>query len=122
MRSVRPAGRGFFPLNEELELLLGKLTPREHERLVRLSGWVSFERAVELLADFLGIEVSKVVAQDYTETAGAIYVQIQEEEVVRLEQEMPEAAAGAEKMQIRSVRMEPWFLYCMGYGQKYGLW
>jgi len=50
--------------------LPGKLTPREHERLVRLSGWVSFERAVELLADFLGIEVSKVVAQDYTETAG----------------------------------------------------
>jgi len=40
-----------------------------------------------------------VVAQQYTETAGAIYVQIQEEEVVRLEQEMPEAAAGAEKMQ-----------------------
>jgi len=80
--------------------LSGKLTPREHERLVRLSGWVSFEHAVELLADFLGIEVSKVVAQEYTETAGAVYVQMQEEEVVRLEQEMPEAAAGAEKVQI----------------------
>lgn len=100
MRSVQLAGRGFFPLDEELALLPGKLTPREHERLVRLSGWVSFEHAVELLADFLGIEVSKVVAQDYTETAGAIYVQMQEEEVVRLEQETPEAAAGAEKMQI----------------------
>jgi hypothetical protein len=59
MQSVRPAGRGFFPLDEELELLPGKLTPREHERLVRLSGWVSFERAVELLADFLGIESAR---------------------------------------------------------------
>jgi len=78
-------GRGFFPLDEELELLPGKLT---------------FERAVELLEEFLGIAVSKIVAQSYTETAGAVYVQMQEEEVVRLEREMPEAAAGAKKMQI----------------------
>jgi hypothetical protein len=93
-------GRGFFPLDEELELLPGKLTPREYERLVRLSGWLPFERAVELLEEFLGIAVSKIVAQRDTETAGAVYVQMQEEEVVRLEREMPEAAAGAEKMQI----------------------
>ena len=84
MRSARLAGRGFFPLDEELELLAGKLTPREHERLVRLSGWLPFERAVELLEEFLGIEVSKIVARNYTEAAGAMYVQMQEEEVVRL--------------------------------------
>jgi hypothetical protein len=100
MRSARLAGRGFFPLDEELELLPGKLTPREHERLARLSGWVSFEHAVELLEEFLGIEVTKIVARNYTEAAGAAYVQMQEEEVVRLEREMPEAACGAEKMQI----------------------
>ena len=100
MRSARHAGRGFFPLDEELELLPGKLTPREHERLVRLSGWVPFERAVELLEEFLGIAIDKSMAQNYTEAAGAIYVQMQEEEVLRLEREMPEAAAGAEKMQI----------------------
>jgi len=100
MGFVQLAGKGFFPLDEELELLSGKLTPREHERLVRLSGWVPFERAVELLEEFLGIEVSKIVALNYTEKAGAIYVQMQEEEVIRLEREMPEAPAGAEKMQI----------------------
>jgi hypothetical protein len=83
-----------------LALLSGKLTPREHERLVRLSGWLPFERAAELLADFLGIDVSKIVAQNYTEAAGALYVQMQEEEVARLEREMPEAASGAEKMQL----------------------
>jgi hypothetical protein len=100
MRSARLAGRGFFPLDEELELLPGKLTPREHERLVRLSGWVPFERAVELLGDFLGIEVSKIVAQNYTEEAGAAYVTMQEEEVVQLEQQMPVPAARGENMQI----------------------
>ena len=100
MQSVQLAGRGFFPLDEELALLPGKLTPREHERLVRLSGWVPFERAVELLEEFLGIAVSKRMAQHYTEVAGAVYAQMQEEEVARLERDMPEAVSGAEKIQI----------------------
>jgi hypothetical protein len=129
MRSARLAGRGFFPLDEELELLPGKLTPREHERLARLSGWVSFEHAVELLEEFLGIEVTKIVARNYTEAAGAAYVQMQEEEVVRLEREMPEAVSGAEKMQISADGATPhlrwvqvWFHYCMGSGQKCERW
>ena len=49
---------------------------------------------------FWGLRSVKGMAQYYTETAGAIYVQMQEEEVLRLEREMPEAAVGAEKMQI----------------------
>jgi hypothetical protein len=93
-------GRGFFPLDEELALLPGKLTPREHECLVRLCGWMPFGRALEMVGDFLGIRVSQIVAQNYTETAGAMYVQMQEEEVARLEREMPEAVQGAERMQI----------------------
>jgi hypothetical protein len=95
------AGRGFFPLDEELELLPGKLTPHGHECLVRLAGWLpSFEKATELLGDFLGIEVSKIVAQNYTEEAGAAYEQMQKEEVEVLERNMPESATGAEKMQL----------------------
>ena len=93
-------GRGFFPLDEELALLPGKLTPREHECLVRLSSWMPFGKAVELLGDLVGIEVSQIVAQNYAEKAGALYVQMQEEEVARLEREMPEATGGVEKMQV----------------------
>jgi hypothetical protein len=59
-----------------------------------------FERAAELLEEFLGIAISKSMAQDYTEAAGAVYVQMQEEEVSHLEREMPEATRGTEKMQI----------------------
>jgi hypothetical protein len=92
--------KGFFPLDEELALLPGKLTPREHECLVRLSGWMPFRRALEIVGDVLGIQVSQIVAQNYTEMAGAMYVQMQEEEVARLEREMPEAVQGAERMQI----------------------
>jgi len=101
MVSVLPVDKGFFPLDEELKLLPGKLTPREHECLVRLAGWIpSFEKAAELLGDFLGIDVSKIVAQNYTEEAGAAYEQMQKEEMERLERDMPEPASGAEKMQL----------------------
>lgn len=93
-------GRGFFPLDEELQLLPGRLTPQGHECLVRLSGWMPFEKAVELLGDFMGIEVSRIVSQNYTENAGAAYVEMQNEEVEYLEQKAPKAEAGTEKMQI----------------------
>lgn len=38
MAYAQNAGRGFFPLDEELELQPGKLTPKGRERLIRLSG------------------------------------------------------------------------------------
>ena len=94
-------GEGFFPLDEELGLLPGKLLPRDHECLVRLAGWMPFEKAAEMLGEMVGIDVSKIVARNYTEAAGAAYVQMQEEEVGELEREMPEAKGeGVEKMQL----------------------
>ena len=100
MGYVEPADEGFSHLDEELELLPGKLTPWGHECLVRLCSWMPFEKAVEELGEMVGIQVSKLVGENYTEAAGAAYVQIQEEEVERLESLMPKAEAGAEKMQI----------------------
>lgn len=101
MGSVPNVGRGFFPLDEELQLMPGKLTPCGHERLVRLAGWIpSFEKAVELFEEFQGIEVGKTTCQRITEEAGAAYEQIQKEEVEYLERHMPLACEGTEKMQI----------------------
>ena len=97
---VRSVGKGFFPLDEELELLPGMLTPHGHECLVRLSSWVPFAKAAEMLEDFLGIQVSQSVSRRYTEAAGAAYEQMQLEEVERLEKEMPRAPKGADKLQI----------------------
>jgi hypothetical protein len=100
MECVSPVDKGFFPLDSELELLPGKLTPQGHETLVRLSGWMPFGKAVETMADFMGVTVSQIVAKQYTETAGAAYVQMQEEEVGKMEREMPETTVGADKLQI----------------------
>ena len=100
MAFARNAGRGFFPLDEELKLLPGKLTPNGHERLVRLSGWMPFEKAVELFEDFMGIRVSKIVSQRYTEEAGAVYERMQNEEVQRLQKKMPRGKTRPKKLQI----------------------
>ena len=97
---VHSVGKGFFPLDEELELLPGMLTPHGHECLVRLAGWMPFAKAAEMLEDFLGIRVSRSVSRRYTEAAGAAYEQMQLEEVERLEKEMPRALKGADKLQI----------------------
>jgi len=68
---------------------------------VRLSGWMPFEKAVEVFADFTGAKVTKIVAMNCTETAGAAYVQMQEEEVGEWERgKSQEVSAGADQMQI----------------------
>jgi hypothetical protein len=93
-------GRRFFPLDEELELLPGRLTPCGQEELVRVSSWMPFERAGELLADMQGIWVSPCASRRKSEAAGAAYTEMQKEEVEQLEKNMPAAPAGAEKMQM----------------------
>lgn len=100
MEFVRSADRGFFPLDEELELLPGALTPHGHECLVRLASWMPFQKAVEMLEDFMGIRVSRSVSQRYAEEAGAAYEQIQNEEAEWLEKEAPRASTHADKIQI----------------------
>lgn len=92
--------RGFFPLDEELKLLPGSLTPHGHESLVRLSSWMPFEKAVGLFRDFTGIEVSKGMSRRYTEAAGQVYEEMQAKEVEEIEKTAPVAAKGSDKVQI----------------------
>src|SRR5690242_14939604 len=47
---AQPVGRGFFPLDEELALGSGGLTPQAEDGLVRLSTWLPLGRAAQLLA------------------------------------------------------------------------
>ncbi len=101
MAFVQNVGKAFFPLDEELELLPGTLTPHGHECLVRLASWMPFEKAAELFEAIMIIPVSKSLSQRYTEEAGAAYVELQTEEVERLERDMPVAPpAGADKLQV----------------------
>src|ERR671933_2593360 len=77
MRSAPPATRRFFPLDEELGLLPGQLTPWLHESAVRLGAWVPFPQATPLLAHFTHTAISEPSVRRKTEQAGAAYVAVQ---------------------------------------------
>ncbi len=70
-------GRGFSPLDEELALLPGSLTPRQHEHLVHLATWMPFGRAAQMLERLVGVQVSEPTARRQTEQVGAVLEQEQ---------------------------------------------
>lgn len=84
MAAAPPVEVGFFPLDEELALGAGQLTPLMQEWLVRLAIWMPFGRAVELLRVISGVQVGKETARRQTEQAGAAYEQVQDAEAQRL--------------------------------------
>ena len=78
MGSAPPAAGNFFPLDEELELLPGSLTPGLEEILVRLGSWMPFAQAQRFLVDWLKLNsLSEATVRRHTEAAGAAYAAIQ---------------------------------------------
>ena len=88
-------GSAFSPLDEELGLLSGGLTPRGEETLVRLSTWMPYASARELLEDLLGMRVSKASARRATLATGQAALAVWEDQVERLQQEAPQVPVGA---------------------------
>jgi hypothetical protein len=97
MAPALPVGWAFFPLDEQLGLLPGGLTPRAEELLVRLSTWMPYASAQELLEEMLGVQVSKATARRATLHSGEAQLAVCEAAVERLKQEVPQAPEGAEK-------------------------
>jgi hypothetical protein len=95
-------GWAFFPLDEQLGLLAGGLTPRAEETLVRLASWMPFAAAQQLLEELLGVQVSKATARRATEACGEAALAVCEQEEERLKQEAPPAPQGADKQAMSS--------------------
>jgi hypothetical protein len=97
-------GTGLFPLDDELELLPGVLTPWLQASLVRLGAWLPFWRAAREVgwlsraAD--GVLVSASVAERLTEAAGAAAVTEQTVAVEHLEQQPTPEPAGPDLLQV----------------------
>lgn len=101
MGCVPAVALGFFPLDEELQLLPGSLTPTLHEYLVRLGAWMPFAKAGRLLADFMRLKsVSEPTARRQTQAAGAAYVALQTQAVEQLEKTAPLPRAAPAKLGI----------------------
>ena len=73
MGPAQTVGQVFFPLDEELALQPGSLTPRQQEHLAHLATWMPFARAAHMLNLLFGVQVSEPTVRRLTEQAGALY-------------------------------------------------
>lgn len=96
--SAPPAGQAFFPLDEQLALLPGRLTPRLHEWLVRLGTWMPFAQAADLLAEFTQVRVSEPTARRQTEAAGMAAVNLETAAAERILHEYPPPPVGPPRL------------------------
>lgn len=104
MRPVLAAGTGLSPLDDELELLPGALTPWLQASLVRLGSWMPFAHAARELGWLSrapgGELVSASTAARLTEAAGAAYVAEQTAAVEQLEQDPTPEPVGPDLLQL----------------------
>lgn len=90
---------GFFPLDEELGLLPGSMTPRLQEALVRLSTHIpSFAQAARELAFFTGTHVHADTARRRTEAAGALLLAHETAEAERILHDLPTPPCGPDRL------------------------
>lgn len=90
---------GFFPLDEELGLLPGSMTPRLQEALVRLSTHIpSFAKAARELAFFTGTHVHADTARRRTEAAGTLLLAHETAEAERILHDLPTPPCGPDRL------------------------
>jgi hypothetical protein len=85
---------GFSPLDDQLALLPGLLTPTLHAWLVRLSAYLPFAQAAALLSELARVELSEGTAQRLTYAAGTTVVVQQTLEADRITRSAPPPRPG----------------------------
>jgi len=93
-------GRAFSPLDDELALLPGHLTPHLLESVAHLGTWLPFDRAAQELRLFTQVEVSESTLRRHVEAAGAAYVRLQDEAAQTIKRDLPPAPAGPDVQQL----------------------
>ena len=102
MACAPPVERGFSPLDEELDLLPGRLSPWLVESVARLGAWLPFEQAPEAVFFFTKVQIGEETVRRLTEQAGAAQVAVEEAAVDILERE-PTASPPGPAVQLVSV-------------------
>lgn len=97
--AVRVAGV-FSPLDEELGLVAGNLSPGLVETIAELGTWMPFGRVRTMLARVSGAHVSEATARRATLAAGEALVALEEDAVTYLEEALPDSPAGAPWQQV----------------------
>jgi hypothetical protein len=73
MEPARTGAQVLFPLDEELAVAPGSLTPQQHEQLAPLATWLPVERARAMRETVVGVQVSEPTGRRGTLHAGALY-------------------------------------------------
>ena len=97
---VPPVGRDFPPLDEELGLLPGTLTPSLAEDAALLGSLVPFVPAAELIGRFRKVAVAAATVRRVSEKSGQAWVELQREKVAALEVELEPAPEGPARQQL----------------------
>lgn len=88
----------FFPLDEQLALVAGSLTPTAEEHVVRLAAWMPFEHAAQMLQALTGVHVSEATVRRHMEQMGKI-VEAQQDEQSQVQEEVcPHSSRVAEEL------------------------
>lgn len=89
MAPARPVESGFFPLDEELGVLPGSLTPHQQESLVRLGVHMPFAQACAMLAAITGVQISEASTRRQTYAAGVALDTVQEAQAELVQDKKP---------------------------------
>ena len=92
--------RRFFPLDEELELLPGSLTPNLLQSVTRLGAHMPFADVTKELDALLGVDISEPTVRRHGQAAGAAYVALQTAETAALQEKMPPPPPGPDLQQV----------------------
>jgi hypothetical protein len=92
--------RRFFPLDEELGLLPGSLTPNLCQSVTRLGAWMPFEHVSKELQAVVGVDLSAPTARRQGEAAGAAYVAVQTAQADDIQQKTPPVPPGPDLQQL----------------------
>jgi len=87
----------FSPLDEELGLLPGSLTPSLQRHTTHLGSWIPFPKVQKVVQDVLGVTVSEPTVRRCTEARGDAYEAVQSAAVTQIEQKLPEPLQGPPK-------------------------
>lgn len=100
MWSAPPVEQGFSPLDEELDLPAGSLSPRLAESVVLLGTLIPFEQVPTTLAFFSRVHIDEDTARRRTEAAGMALVRVENAEAERIERERPASPPGPPVQQL----------------------
>ena len=100
MACAPPVARGFSPLDEELDLLPGKLSPWLVESVVRLGTWLPFQQVPEALGFFTKVRIGEETARRLTEQSGGAQVALETAAVEILGREAPPSPPGPAVQQV----------------------